>query len=61
VVAALRELADALEEASETPTAAESRPQPRKGRPRRLTRPEGEATPIISAQAARILREKGFT
>lgn len=34
--------------------------QPRRSRPRALTRPAGEAPSHVAAQAARILKEKGF-
>lgn len=58
VAALLRELADELEgvpEAEPSHTRAK-----RVRRPRTIVRPAGEATPIISAQAERILRDKGF-
>lgn len=35
-------------------------PPKRARKPPVLTRPDGEATPIVAAQAARILRDRGF-
>ena len=54
---ALRLAAEALEEdAADAPPQTKSRP---KRRPT-LTRPNGEATPIVTALAARILKDRGF-
>lgn len=56
VAALLRELADELEGAPEAPKS-----QPRRVRKApAMTRPDGEAAPIVAAQAARILRDRGF-
>lgn len=58
VAALLRELAD---EFDGVPDAEPSRPRAKSVRkPRTIVRPPGEATPIIAAQAERILRDKGF-
>lgn len=58
VAALLRELADAIEEDEDV--RHDERPRAKR-RPRALTRPAGEATPLVAAQAARILRDRGFT
>jgi hypothetical protein len=50
-------LADALDEDGERE--AEIAPK-RERKPRALTRPSGEVSPIAQAAAARVLREKGF-
>jgi hypothetical protein len=54
---ALRLAADALEEEADTPPQTKPRPK----RKPALTRPDGEATPIVAAHAARILKDRGFT
>lgn len=62
VAALFRELAEAIEEDDDVPRDAPSRPRSKKAeRPRRLTRPAGEAPSVLAAQAARILKDKGFT
>jgi hypothetical protein len=59
VVALLRELADAIEE--DVPDEAPSRTRAKRvRRAPTLTRPAGEATPAVSGQATKILRERGF-
>ena len=62
VASLLRELADALEE-NDIPEAEGSRPRAKRParRPRALTRPDGEATPLVAAQAARLLKDRGFS
>lgn len=59
VAALLRELADAIEDEGHVARPAKAASRPR--RPRALTRPPGEATPLIAAQAALVLKNKGFT
>jgi len=56
VAALFRELADAIENGE----GVEPETSHSKHRPRALTRPSGEATSIVTAQAAKILRERGF-
>lgn len=62
VAALLHELAEAILEDDAVPEDKPSRPRAKKTerRPRALTRPDGEVTPMTSALADRLLREKGF-
>lgn len=52
------ELADAIEDDDDRPSRPRAKPS---RKPRTLTRPAGEATPIAAARAAKILRDRGFS
>lgn len=61
IAALLRELADAFEDdmvTDETPPP--SSPPKRERRRPTLVRPPGEPSPLSSARAAKILRDRGF-
>lgn len=62
IAALLRELADAFDDTDagkEDGSPRRRASAPRQRRP--ITRPVGEATPAVAAQAKRILRDRGFS
>ncbi len=58
IAAALRQLADAIDEPDASPTPPLS--EPRRKRARQVYRPDGDVSPEASAKAERALRRAGL-